>query len=57
MNETALGSSSKEMKEIHFFHSLGYSTMAPWDDPGHLKQRGSYYSWLAVNRLTQRVNL
>ena len=35
---------SKEMKEIHFIGKLGSSTLAPWDDPAHLKQPGSYHS-------------
>ena len=52
MNEIALewnewnsisSPTSKEMKEIHFIGKLGYSTMAPWGDPAHLKQPGSYH--------------
>ena len=49
MNETTLGSTSKEMKEIHFFHSLDNSTLAPWVDPAHLKQCGSYHSAMILH--------
>ena len=44
MNETAFPLTFKEMKEIHFITCLGYYTRAPWDDPAHLKQCGSYHS-------------
>ena len=43
MNDAAFLPTSKEMKEIHFIGKLGYITMAPWVDPAHLKQPGSYY--------------
>src|ERR1700678_1496133 len=48
MNEAAFPPTSKEMKEIHFIGKLGYIMMAPWVDPAHLKQPGSYRSSASI---------